>query len=129
VDGASRLCAEQGVTALLRIPIDIPLATSDDMDAILSAAETAPSAVIVPSRDGTGTNALLRSPPCLFPSHFGPNSFEKHVAEAERCGASRKILHNPRIALDIDEREDLRALAGGVRPESALGQWLAQHLQ
>ncbi len=45
--------------------------------------EPAPSVVIVPSHDGTGTNALLRSPPDLFPSHFGPESFALHLKEAE----------------------------------------------
>ena len=127
VDAASRICANEGITALLRIPIDIPLATADDIDAILAAAEPAPSVIIVPSRDGTGTNALLRSPPCLFPSHFGPNSFMQHVAEAERCGARVKVLHSSRIALDVDEPEDFRALTGRVSSESAFARWLAQY--
>jgi 2-phospho-L-lactate guanylyltransferase len=123
VDAASRICANEGVTALLRIPIDIPLASAADIDAILAAIEPAPSAVIVPSRDGTGTNALLRSPPCLFPSHFGPNSFIRHLAEGERCGARVKVLHNPRIALDVDEPGDFAALGGGFRAGSAMGRW------
>jgi 2-phospho-L-lactate guanylyltransferase len=127
VDAASRACAERGVRALLRVPIDIPLATPDDIESILSAAGDAPSAILVPSRDGTGTNALLRSPPALFPSHFGPNSFALHLDEAERCGARVTILRNPRIELDIDELDDLNALAGRVRPDSALGRWLARH--
>lgn len=127
VDAASQLCAQQGVTALLRIPMDIPLVTPRDIDAILAAAEDAPSAVIVPSRDGTGTNALLRSPPCLFPSHFGPNSFAQHLAEAERCGARVKILNSPHIALDIDEPDDLRALAGDVSTVSSVSRWIAQY--
>ena len=129
VDAASRLCAEDGVTALLRIPMDIPLARPDDIDAILATAEAAPSAVIVPSADGTGTNALLRSPPCLFRSHFGPNSFIQHLTEGEQCGARVKVLQNPRIALDIDEPDDLRALAGGVPANSALSRWAAQYLR
>jgi 2-phospho-L-lactate guanylyltransferase len=127
VDSASRICTEQGVTALLRIPIDIPLATPDDIDTILSASEPGPSIVIVPSRDGTGTNALLRSPPCLFPSHFGPNSFPQHLAEAERCGANVKILTNAHIALDVDEPDDLSALASRVRTDSATARWIAQY--
>jgi 2-phospho-L-lactate guanylyltransferase len=128
VDAASLLCANEGVTALLRIPIDVPLANADDIDAILSAVEAAPSAIIVPSRDGTGTNALLRSPPCLFPSHFGPDSFARHLAEAEGCGARMTILRNPRIELDVDEPADLHALAGRVRGNSATARWMAQHL-
>jgi 2-phospho-L-lactate guanylyltransferase len=127
VDSASQICAAQDITALLRIPIDIPLATPDDIDAVLSAVEPGLLAVIVPSGDGTGTNALLRSPPCLFPSHFGPNSFPQHLAEAERCGARVKILHNAHIALDLDEFDDLRALAGRVPTDSATARWVAQY--
>jgi len=129
VDAASRLCEQEGVTALLRIPIDLPLVTADDVDGILAASETAPSAVVVPSRDGTGTNALLRSPPCLFPSHFGPGSFAQHAAEAEGCGARMKILHNARIALDVDEADDLAALHGRAPVDSAVGRWLAEHVK
>ena len=129
VDAASRICAEDGVTALLRIPVDLPLVTASDIDEILVAVETAPSCIIVPSCDGTGTNALLRSAPCLFPSHFGPNSFPQHVAEAERCGARVKILRNERIALDIDEPDDLLALAGRIPAGSATAAWIGQYLQ
>ena len=30
--------------------------------------------LLVPSRDGTGTNAIIRAPANLFPSRFGPRS-------------------------------------------------------
>ena len=113
--------------ALLRLPIDIPLATPRDIEALFSQAEDAPAIIMVPSRDGTGTNALLRSPPTLFRSHFGPDSFALHLGEAKSCGARVHIMRNPRIELDIDEIDDLRAAAGLVRPDSATGQWLAAH--
>jgi 2-phospho-L-lactate guanylyltransferase len=107
------------VQALLRLPIDIPLVTTGDIESLFAALEPAPSVVIVPSGDGTGTNALLRSPPDLFPSHFGPGSFALHVGEAERAGARIRIVRNERIALDIDEPNDLRAAAERVSPHSA----------
>jgi 2-phospho-L-lactate guanylyltransferase len=127
VDAASRHCASLGVTALLRLPIDIPLVVHADIEAILNAVEPAPSAILVPSRDGTGTNALLRSPPDLFPSHFGPGSFTKHLSEAERAGARLKIVENPRMALDIDERDDFASLTS-LSPASMLVRWIEQHL-
>jgi 2-phospho-L-lactate guanylyltransferase len=126
VDMASRRLSAMGVSAVLRLPIDIPLAEPADIEAILSEAYAAPSAVIVPSRDGTGTNALLRAPPDLFPSHFGPGSFALHLAEAERCGARVKILRNPRLAVDIDEIDDLRALLPQLAPDSATARWLSE---
>jgi 2-phospho-L-lactate guanylyltransferase len=127
VDAASRICERRGASALLRMPMDVPLATAGDIDAILAEANEPPAVVIIPSRDGTGTNALLRSPPTLFPSHFGPNSFVQHLEEAEHCGAQVKILRNPRIGLDIDELGDLDAVAGRLRPQSALARWMIQY--
>src|ERR1700737_1085572 len=86
VDAASRHCAECGVTALLRLPLDVPLVQSSDIDGLLVVECAAPALVIVPSRDGTGTNAILRTPPALFPSHFGTGGFAKHCDEAQRGG-------------------------------------------
>ena len=119
VDAASLHCKRDGVQALLRLPIDLPLVTLSDIETLFYFLEPAPSVVIVPSHDGTGTNALLRSPPDLFPSHFGPGSFALHLKEAEKAGAKIAIVRNERIALDVDEPNDLRAAAGRVSPHSA----------
>ena len=127
VDAASHYCAEQGVRALLRLPVDIPLAQARDIEAIFGELHPSPAAVLIPSRDGTGTNALLRTPPALFPSRFGPNSFEKHLAEARRCSASVRILRNPRLELDVDDWEDFLELRGKLPPTSATGRWMVAH--
>lgn len=111
VDAASRICAARGVSALLRLPIDIPLVRPADIEAVLAACPLAPGAVLVPSRSASGTNALLRTPPDLFPSHFGPGSLHKHLEEAGRRRAYTRLLRNPRIELDVDDESDLRALA------------------
>jgi len=111
VDAASRICAARGITALLRLPIDIPLVRPADIEAVLAACPAAPSAVLVPSRSASGTNALLRTPPELFPSHFGPGSLHKHLEEAGRLRAYARVLRNPRIEFDVDDVPDLRALA------------------
>ena len=126
VDAGSRYCAEQGVDALLRLPIDLPLVEPSDIEAVFERLEAAPSVVLVPSSDGTGTNALLRSPAVLFPSRFGPNSFPRHLAEAEGCGARTRVFRNPRLELDIDELDDLRRLSNRLRPGSATARWLAE---
>lgn len=126
VDFASRLCVERGVTALLRLPLDLPLVNSGDIDDLLLASPEAPSAVMVPSRDGTGTNAILRTPPTLFPSHFGPDSFTKHCREAEQACALVVIHRSPRLELDVDDASDLRALLRHDLSGMATGQWLEQ---
>ncbi len=129
VDAGSAYCVSQGVRALLRLPIDIPLAQPQDIEAVFERLDAEADAVIVPSGSGTGTNAILRSPPDLFPSRFGPNSFALHHAEAARCGARMRVYRNPRLELDIDELEDLVALAPQLRHDSETSRWFAANGQ
>jgi 2-phospho-L-lactate/phosphoenolpyruvate guanylyltransferase len=110
VDWASRILAGRGIDAVMRLPADLPLVRAEDIDALLSVGMRAPAALLVPSREGTGTNAIIRTPPDLFPSHFGPDSLALHKEAARRAGSECLIIHNHRIALDIDEPQDLEAL-------------------
>jgi 2-phospho-L-lactate guanylyltransferase len=124
VDRASRACAARGVDPLLRLPIDIPLLLASDVEDVLAAAGPAPACVLVASRDGTGTNALLRTPPGLFRSHFGTNSLRQHLAEAAKKGAQTRVLRNARIELDVDDEDDLRILAAREDVRGATQAWL-----
>jgi 2-phospho-L-lactate/phosphoenolpyruvate guanylyltransferase len=127
VDFASRHCAAQGIEALLRVPVDLPLAEPQDIEGLFDQLDDSPSMVIVPSGDGTGTNALLRSPPEIFPSRFGPNSFTLHLAEAESRGIRACVVRNPRLAQDVDELEDLERLAGKTRHGTETERWFREH--
>jgi 2-phospho-L-lactate/phosphoenolpyruvate guanylyltransferase len=124
VDAASRECQERGVTSVLRLPLDVPLVEASDIDELLAVECAAPAMVIVPSRDGTGTNAILRTPPALFPSHFGAGSYAKHCAEAERTGAQILQRRNPRLEMDVDDEGDLRTLLRHDLSGTATGAWL-----
>ena len=126
VDFASCFCAERGVASLLRLPLDLPLVQSGDIDDLLATECAAPAVLMVPSRDGTGTNAILRTPPTLFPSHFGPNSFAKHRSEAEQAGARIIIRRNPRLEMDVDDESDLLALLRHDLKDTATGKWLEE---
>jgi 2-phospho-L-lactate guanylyltransferase len=108
VDAASAQLRQEGTGAVLRLPADLPMVTSPDLDLILAESLPAPYAVLVPSRDRMGTNAVLRKPPDLFPSRFGHNSFVLHLQEAKRSRAQIRIIENPNIALDLDDTRDLR---------------------
>jgi len=107
IDWASRALQERGFDTVMRLPADLPLVRAGDIDALLSIELRAPAALLVPSREGTGTNAIIRTPPNIFPSRFGPNSLALHREEAARAGARFAVVNNPRIALDIDEPSDL----------------------
>ena len=126
VDFASRVCEERGVTALLRVPLDVPLVQPGDIDELLAIECESPAMAIVPSRDGTGTNAILRTPPTLFPSHFGEGSLAKHVSEAKRAGAKVFIRRNPRLEMDVDDESDLRALLEHDLTGTETGRWLRE---
>lgn len=124
VDAASRQLASLGFSSVLRVPLDLPLIRSSDIDELLAIQAPAPSVVIVPSRDGTGTNAILRTPPTLFPSHFGTGSFAKHWSEAESAGAKIEKRRNPRLEMDVDDESDLRELLQHDLAGTATGAFL-----
>lgn len=126
VDFASRVCEERGFTGLLRVPLDVPLVQSGDIDELLTTECGAPGLVIVPSRDGKGTNAILRNPPTLFPSHFGKGSFAKHVSEATRAEAKVLVRRNSRLEMDVDDESDLRALLEHDLTGTETGRWLRE---
>jgi 2-phospho-L-lactate/phosphoenolpyruvate guanylyltransferase len=126
VDAASRQCEELGITAVLRLPLDVPLVRASDIDELLAAECAPPGVVIVPSRDGTGTNAILRTPPALFPSYFGSGSFAKHCDAAQRAGALVFLRRNARLEMDVDDEGDLRALAQQDLSGTETGLWLRE---
>jgi 2-phospho-L-lactate guanylyltransferase len=120
VDSANAALEREGVTGLLRIPLDLPLVQSADLAAILAEAARGARAVLVPSLSGTGTNALYRSPPTLFPSHFGLGSLALHEAEARRATDALAILQLESLALDIDDAADVQELVRRGTPCAAL---------
>jgi 2-phospho-L-lactate/phosphoenolpyruvate guanylyltransferase len=125
VDWASRVLGERGFDTVMRLPADLPLVRGEDIDELLSIELESPGALLVPSRDGTGTNAIIRKPPALFPSRFGPDSLALHKQEAARVGVGCVIVNNARIALDIDEPGDVKLLieqADGTRTFAALNE-------
>jgi len=111
VDWASIICKEMGAESVLVIPGDAPLITPEDVDFILEKEKPLHSVILVPARDELGTNAILRKPPDVIPSRFGYDSFKKHIEEARKRNIPYEIHKLPRVALDIDEPEDLSLFA------------------
>jgi 2-phospho-L-lactate guanylyltransferase len=101
---------EEGVDRALLVPGDCPLLTPTDIDALLAYDIATPSALIVPDRHGTGTNALLLTPPDALAPSFGPDSLRRHLADAEAAGVHAAAVELDSLALDIDTPDDLEAL-------------------
>jgi 2-phospho-L-lactate guanylyltransferase len=107
--GIQAVLASGGERALL-VPGDCPALDPAELDGLLARSVTAPSALIVPDRHGTGTNALLLTPPDALAPSFGPDSCERHLRNARAAGIHANVAHVPSLALDIDTPEDLGVL-------------------
>ena len=70
--------------------------------------------MIVADRHGTGTNALVLSPPDAIEPAFGPDSFARHVAAAEAAQVPHRVEEVPGLALDVDTPGDLAELAAAL---------------
>jgi 2-phospho-L-lactate guanylyltransferase len=97
-----------GVTSLLSVPIDTPAMTASEI-LTLAALARRHSVVVVPSADGTGTNALLRTPPNAIEPRFGPGSCRLHIEEAESRELDWVVVRPPGFLTDIDTPEDAEA--------------------
>lgn len=115
-DWAARECMRMGAARLLLLPIDVPRVQPAEIELVLDAARplAAPSLVIVPSADGTGTNALLRTPPDVIQSRFGPNSFTAHLAQARDKRIAVEVVRPEGLTSDLDTPEDLAAYLAKV---------------
>ena len=110
VDFARAELRSAGSEAVLILPGDMPLVRSADIEQVLAqvpAGTTAPFALLVPSHDRMGTNALLLAPPDIINLRFGYDSFSFHMSQIAAKGLPLRVLENERIALDIDEPKDL----------------------
>lgn len=108
VDAAAAFCHQMDAEAMLTVPLDVPLLTTNDLARVVEKGTASPGIVLVPSRDRLGTNALLARPPAAIPFRFGFDSFRAHRAEADARNLPCDVCDLPNLALDIDEIEDLR---------------------
>ena len=79
-----------GYDRAVLVPGDTPLLQPREVTALLDGTG---ELVIVPDRHGTGTNALVLSPPDAIEPAFGPDSFARHTAAAQAAScrtASRR---------------------------------------
>ena len=135
-DAACLRAIHLGATTVLLVPIDVPLVTPGDFSRLAAAARTGPetgpptssqkgpkkstekSLIVVPSADGTGTNALARTPPDVIESRFGPGSCRAHMDQACSKNVEAKVLRIPGLMFDIDTPEDVAELLASSHDSS-----------
>jgi 2-phospho-L-lactate/phosphoenolpyruvate guanylyltransferase len=97
-DGADTVCT---------VLSDIPLIAAEDIDAVFAAMPSGRGAVLVPSRDFSGTNIICRSPADAVPTRFGRMSLVRHLDDCRTRDVPARVLRLARPALDLDVIADL----------------------
>ena len=110
VMAASRTLEGEGVTDVLTVPGDVPLALPRDVRSVMAAHVAAPAMTIVPARDRRGSNCVVLSPPGCVALRFGENSFHPHLEAAREAGVPPLAVESPNLALDVDTPDDLELL-------------------
>jgi len=110
IEEATEWCMRQGADAVLVLPADIPMLSSEEVDRLVNLGNYRKQTIVLSSSYDGGTNALLQSPPNLIHVCFGARSFVKHIKEAQRKGVGVRVYYSTKVAADIDSAEDLRKL-------------------
>lgn len=97
----------RGAERVVLVPGDCPALDARELGVLLARSG---AVVIVPDRHGSGTNALLLTPPTAIAPSFGAGSFARHAALARAAGAEVKVCELPSLSLDVDTPDDLAAL-------------------
>jgi 2-phospho-L-lactate/phosphoenolpyruvate guanylyltransferase len=114
-----------GADVILVLPIDLPFVTSAAIEAVLAPLDaggdpSAPLAVLVTDRHGTGTNALVLRPPDVIGFAFGSGSRAAHRAAAEQAGAAYMEVEGP-LSVDLDTPDDLVFVQSRTREPGRAG--------
>jgi 2-phospho-L-lactate/phosphoenolpyruvate guanylyltransferase len=99
----------EGADSVVLLPGDCPLLDPKELDRLLTGVP-ARFVAIVPDRHGTGTNALVLSPPGAIRPAFGEGSRARHVAAAREADIPFAVEELPSLALDLDTPADVVAL-------------------
>lgn len=105
---------ELGAQRALLVPGDCPLLDPDELDELIGRPAAPHSALIVPDRHGSGTNALLLSPADSIMPAFGVGSRARHEARADAAGLEVQTVPLPSLALDVDTPDDLAAVQSAL---------------
>lgn len=99
------ILASRAPRDILVLPIDLPLATPDSLRNVLAAEG---DIVLVPDRKNAGTNILLLRAAALdgFCFAYGSDSFRVHSGNAAGQQRMVTVLHDEKLAFDVDEPED-----------------------
>jgi len=96
--------AGRGAVALAILLPDTPFVTAA---ALTKALHTLGPVVIAPSKDGSGTNLLVRRPPTVIRAGFGRDSFRRHLQAAAESNLPMAVVDLPELSFDLDRPDDI----------------------
>jgi 2-phospho-L-lactate guanylyltransferase len=99
----------EGAEQVVLLAGDCPLLDPRELDRLLTGVPGS-YVGIVPDRHGSGTNALVLSPPNAIVPAFGEGSRARHVEAARQAGVPFGIEELPSMELDLDTPADVIAL-------------------
>jgi 2-phospho-L-lactate guanylyltransferase len=99
----------EGAGCVVLLAGDCPLLDPRELDRLLTGVPEG-YVGIVPDRHGSGTNALVLSPPSAIVPAFGEGSRERHVAAARAAGVPFEVEELASLGLDLDTPADVVAL-------------------
>jgi len=104
---ATAALVPEGATEVATVLSDIPLVTGQDIDAAFAQLPGRPGVVLIPSREFTGTNIIVRTPPDALATRFGRLSLARHLDDCRRSGVACRVVRMARAELDLDLVADL----------------------
>jgi 2-phospho-L-lactate guanylyltransferase len=127
---ATSVVASWRSDALLILPADLPLVSSEDItDIIQLGLQNPESVVIATDRDQNGTNALFAHPPGVIDYAYGEGSFQRHISLAEQSGVAVHVYESDRMWQDIDHPQDIEHYANLVAQGKYEGVFSLEDLQ
>jgi 2-phospho-L-lactate guanylyltransferase len=97
-----------GADRVAMLAADCPMLDIEQLDRHLG--RTPQAALIVPDHHGTGTNALVLSPPDAIQPAFGLESCSRHISRARAAGIGFTLERIESLEMDLDTPEDMRDL-------------------
>ncbi len=105
---AARRAEADGLTAIMVLPIDLPLLTTENLRKITARLDSSVDLIVVEDRIGSGTNLLLWRPLADARFLFGPDSAAGYIELARRTGLRAITLRDASLSFDLDTPADVK---------------------
>jgi 2-phospho-L-lactate guanylyltransferase len=104
---AARRAEADGLTAIMVLPIDLPLLTTESLRKTTARFDASVNMILIEDRIGSGTNLLLWRPLAAARFLFGPDSAAAYIELARRTGLRAIALRDASLSFDLDTPADV----------------------